>query len=75
LLQGTDIETPNAQGTEIWSATLKTLSEQPGFQRAYYGRRTEDPNFLQLCIGKFEDWLSSFISPVFQNSVSFLNIL
>lgn len=37
---------------QIFKDALDTLTEQPGFQRAYWGREVENPDNLRL----FVDW-------------------
>ncbi|KAL9131655.1 MAG: hypothetical protein Q9217_000466 [Psora testacea] len=52
LQSGATIEDPDSPAGKIWTATLDTVSQQPGYQRAYYGREIENPALLQL----FVDW-------------------
>ena len=42
----------NSAAGQILKDTLSTLTEQKGFQRAYWGRETENGNILRL----FVDW-------------------
>ena len=42
----------NSQPGQALKETLNTLTEQKGFQRAYWGREVENPNVLRL----FVDW-------------------
>lgn len=52
LLDVTKIEDPSSDDYRVLQTTLQTLTAQDGFQKAYYGRQKENPNVLQLCIGK-----------------------
>ena len=51
LASGAAIEDPNSSAGKVWQSTLDTVSQQDGFQRAYYGREVENPSVLQLFIG------------------------
>ena len=42
----------NSQAGQILKDTLSTLTEQKGFQRAYWGRETENGDIFRL----FVDW-------------------
>ncbi|KAL2058849.1 hypothetical protein ABVK25_000141 [Lepraria finkii] len=37
---------------KVWQSTLDTVSQQDGFQRAYYGREIENPSVVQLLVGE-----------------------
>ncbi|KAL6714538.1 hypothetical protein ACLMJK_007963 [Lecanora helva] len=52
LASGADIEDSNSPAGKVWQSTLDTVSDQPGFQRAYYGRQIENSSVLQLLV----DW-------------------
>ncbi|KAL8701467.1 MAG: hypothetical protein Q9201_004888 [Fulgogasparrea decipioides] len=52
LQVGADIENPNAVAGRIISDTLNTVTQQEGYQRAYYGRQVENPSILQI----YADW-------------------
>ncbi len=55
LLAGATIEDPSSNAGKVWADTLSTVSQQDGFQRAYWGRRIESQSDLQLLIGKYRD--------------------
>lgn len=42
----------NSAAGQVLKDTLNTLTEQPGFQRAYWGREVENPGTFRL----FVDW-------------------
>ncbi|KAL9637211.1 MAG: hypothetical protein Q9164_002338 [Protoblastenia rupestris] len=63
LQTGAEIENPNSPAGKVWTATLDTVSQQPGYQRAYYGRELENPSLLQL----FVDWDTYEAHQDFQN--------
>lgn len=52
LSSGANIEDPSSAAAKVWQATLDTVSQQDGFQRAYYGREVENQSVVQLLIGK-----------------------
>ncbi|KAI9877432.1 MAG: hypothetical protein M1830_003917 [Pleopsidium flavum] len=52
LLPGSQIEDPSSNAGKVWTDTINTVSQQDGFQRAYWGRRIENPSEVQLLI----DW-------------------
>ena len=64
---GATIEDPHSSAGKIWVATLDTVSQQKGYQRAYYGRELEDPSLLQL----FVDWDSYEAHQNFVNSSTY----
>ncbi|RMZ70146.1 nuclear pore complex subunit [Pyrenophora seminiperda CCB06] len=39
---------------EAWQSTLRTIASQPGFKTGYWGRQIENPDTLQLVIGKWD---------------------
>lgn len=49
---GAAIEDLDLNAGKVWAATLDTVSQQEGYQRAYYGREIENSNVLQLLV----DW-------------------
>lgn len=54
LLDGKRPDDANSDAGRIWKETLETLTEQKGFQNAYWGREVENPDRLRL----FVDWAS-----------------
>ena len=52
LKTGATIEDPDSSAGTIWSASLHTISQQQGYQRAFYGRELENLSLVQL----FIDW-------------------
>lgn len=52
LASGAAIEDPDSPAGKVWQSTLDTVSQQDGFQRAYWGREVENQSVLQL----FVDW-------------------
>ena len=52
LQTGAAIEDPNSPSGRVWAECHDTISQQPGYQRAYYGRQLENPSLLQLLV----DW-------------------
>ncbi|KAG8532767.1 uncharacterized protein KY384_002645 [Bacidia gigantensis] len=52
LKAGTDIDDPSSNSGKVWASTLDTVSSQPGYQRAYYGRTLENPSIFQFLV----DW-------------------
>ncbi|KAK4693665.1 hypothetical protein P7C71_g3776, partial [Lecanoromycetidae sp. Uapishka_2] len=52
LSAGANIEDPSSAAGKVWQATLDTVSQQDGYQRAYYGREVENQSVLQF----FVDW-------------------
>jgi hypothetical protein len=50
LKPGTDIEDP---ANTIAHETFSTISSQPGYQRAYWGRELEDESIVQLFVGTY----------------------
>lgn len=55
LPAGAEIEDPNSATGKVISDTLSTLTQQQGYQRAYYGRQIENPSILQIYVGKCEN--------------------
>ncbi|TVY85473.1 hypothetical protein LSUE1_G000171 [Lachnellula suecica] len=53
LKPGVDIES-NTPEADLWKQTLSTVSQQPGYLRAFWGCQLEDPSVLHLLI----DWES-----------------
>ncbi|CAD6573718.1 MAG: hypothetical protein ASARMPREDX12_006216 [Alectoria sarmentosa] len=51
LASGAAIEDADSPAGKVWQSTLDTVSQQDGFQRAYYGREVENQSVLQLFIG------------------------
>jgi len=37
---------------EAWDSVLRTVADQPGYQKIFWGRQVEHPDIVQLCI----DW-------------------
>ncbi|KAL9104238.1 MAG: hypothetical protein Q9163_000786 [Psora crenata] len=54
LQSGATIEDAASPAGRVWTATLDTVSQQPGYQRACYGRELENQSLLQF----FVDWES-----------------
>lgn len=54
LLDGKRPDDANSTAGQVWKETLETLTEQKGFQNAYWGREVENPDRLRL----FVDWES-----------------
>lgn len=52
LREGMTPDDPNSLGGEILKDSFNTLTQQPGFQRAYWGREVENPSTFRL----FVDW-------------------
>lgn len=52
LSAGANIEDHSSAAGKVWQATLDTVSQQEGFQRAYYGREVENQSVLQFLVGK-----------------------
>ncbi|KAK5094249.1 hypothetical protein LTS08_008668 [Lithohypha guttulata] len=52
LQEGKYPDDANSTAGQVLRDTLNTLTEQPGFQRAYWGREVENPTTLRL----FVDW-------------------
>jgi hypothetical protein len=50
LKPGIDVEDPSSPAYTIAQETFSTISSQPGYQRAYWGRQLEDESILQLFI-------------------------
>ncbi|OCL07822.1 hypothetical protein AOQ84DRAFT_354782 [Glonium stellatum] len=48
LLPGLDLGSGDAKA--LWESILKTISEQPGYQKMFWGRQVEHPDIAQLCI-------------------------
>lgn len=51
LASGAAIEDPDSPAGKVWQSTLDTVSQQDGFQRAYWGREVENQSVLQLFVG------------------------
>ncbi len=51
LITGAAIEDPSSPAGKVMQATIDTVSQQDGFQRALWGREVENPSVLQLLIG------------------------
>lgn len=51
LIPGAQIEDGSTPAGQVWASTLATVSSQPGFQRARYGREVENQSVLQIFIG------------------------
>ncbi|KAL8723485.1 MAG: hypothetical protein Q9225_000218 [Loekoesia sp. 1 TL-2023] len=54
LQPGADVDDLDSHTGKVLSDTLGTLLQQEGYQRAYKGRRVENPNILQIYV----DWAS-----------------
>ncbi len=54
LKEGMRPDDANSQPGQVLKDTLNTLTEQKGFQRAYWGREVENPDVFRL----FVDWNS-----------------
>ena len=52
LKEGKRPDDANSQPGQVLKDTLNTLTEQKGFQRAYWGREVENPDVFRL----FVDW-------------------
>lgn len=52
LLDGAKLEDPDSDDSRVLRTALSTLEDQDGFQKAYYGRQIENPEILQLHVGK-----------------------
>ena len=52
LKEGKRPDDANSQPGQVLKETLNTLTEQKGFQRAYWGREVENPDTFRL----FVDW-------------------
>ena len=52
LKEGKSPEDANSAAGQVLKDTLNTLTEQKGFQRAYFGTELENPNTFRL----FVDW-------------------
>jgi len=52
LKAGVDINDTSGTPYQLWQETMTTISNQEGFQHAYYGTQLENPSILQLMI----DW-------------------
>jgi uncharacterized alpha-E superfamily protein len=50
---GADLSSPSTPAAKAWSETLSTVSQQDGYQRAYWGHQLENPNIILLLIGTF----------------------
>lgn len=48
---GADLSSPSTPASKAWSETLSTVSQQAGYQRAYWGHQLENPNIVLLLIG------------------------
>lgn len=44
--------TKDSDASRTWSRAIDTLEQHPGFQRCYWGRSPENPEKVQLHIGK-----------------------
>ena len=51
LTPGAQIEDPTSPAGQVWQSSISTISSQPGFQRAHWGRELENESVLQLFIG------------------------
>ena len=51
LTAGANIEDSSTAAGKIWRDTLDTVSQQDGFQRAYYGRQVENQSMLDFFVG------------------------
>jgi len=77
LKAGVDVNDENNPGYQAWQDTLSTVSQQAGYQRAYYGPELEDPSTLQLLIDwdSLESHLKFIDSPAYGPFVSTLGSL
>lgn len=50
LKSGTSITSGN--GAQVWKDILVTLTDQPGYERCFYGTKVEDPTTLVLFVGQ-----------------------
>ncbi|KAI9810843.1 MAG: hypothetical protein M1827_006050 [Pycnora praestabilis] len=52
LISRSELSDPSTDAGKVWQSTLSTVSQQDGYQRAYWGREIENPDVVQLLI----DW-------------------
>ena len=64
LKDGKRPDDANSEPGQVLKDTLNTLTEQKGFQRAFWGREVENPDVLRL----FVDWDSVDSHTDFQKS-------
>jgi len=67
LKAGVDVDDENNPAYQAWQETLRTVSQQEGYQRSHYGTELEDPSTLQLLI----DWDSHESHLKFMNSPAY----
>jgi len=49
---GATVEDPSSSAAQAFQHMLKTISQQEGFQRVFWGRRVENESEVQLLVGK-----------------------
>ena len=47
-----DLDLTSGDIKEVWQSTLRTIASQPGFKTGYWGKQIENPDTVQLVIGK-----------------------
>lgn len=52
LKAGATIEDPSSSAAQVFQHMLKTISQQEGFRRVFWGRPIENESEVQLLIGK-----------------------
>ena len=46
------IEAPDSEAGKAWQEFLKILLAQEGIQRVHWGRQVEDPNVVEMLVGR-----------------------
>lgn len=52
LKAGATIEDPSSHAGQIFHSMLTNVSQQEGYQRAFWGRRIENESEVQILVGK-----------------------